>query len=61
MLSFAEENYLKAIYHLSDGGKRSVSTNAISEALKTKPASVSDMIRKLASKGVIEYQKYHGA
>jgi len=60
MLSFAEENYLKAIYHLSDGGKISVSTNAISEALKTKPASVSDMIRKLASKGVIEYQKYHG-
>ena len=60
MLSFAEENYLKAIYHLSDGGKQTVSTNAISEALKTKPASVSDMIRKLASKGVIEYQKYHG-
>jgi len=60
MLSFAEENYLKAIYHLSDGGKKSVSTNAISEALKTKPASVSDMIRKLAGKGVIDYQKYHG-
>ena len=60
MLSFAEENYLKAIYHLSDGGKKSVSTNAISEALKTKPASVSDMIRKLASKGVVDYQKYHG-
>ena len=60
MLSFAEENYLKAIYHLSDGGEKSVSTNAISDALKTKPASVSDMIRKLAGKGVIEYQKYHG-
>jgi DtxR family Mn-dependent transcriptional regulator len=60
MLSFAEENYLKAIYHLSDGGEKSVSTNSISDALKTKPASVSDMIRKLASKGVIEYQKYHG-
>ncbi len=60
MLSFAEENYLKAIYHLSDGGKNSVSTNAISDALKTKPASVSDMIRKLARKGVVYYQKYHG-
>jgi len=60
MLSFAEENYLKAIYHLSDGGKNSVSTNAISDALKTKPASVSDMIRKLAGKGVVDYQKYHG-
>lgn len=60
MLSFAEENYLKAIYHLSDGGKQSVSTNAISDSLKTKPASVSDMIRKLAAKGVIRYEKYHG-
>lgn len=60
MLSFAEENYLKAIYHLSNGGRNSVSTNAISDALKTKPASVSDMIRKLDSKGVIDYQKYHG-
>ena len=60
MLSFAEENYLKAIYHLSEGGKQSVSTNAISDALKTRPASVSDMMRKLADKGVIEYEKYHG-
>jgi DtxR family Mn-dependent transcriptional regulator len=60
MLSFAEENYLKAIYHLSGEGKRSVTTNAISDALKTKPASVSDMIRKLADKGMIKYEKYHG-
>lgn len=60
MLSFAEENYLKAIYHLSGGGKQSVSTNSISEALKTRPASVSDMMRKLAGKGVIDYEKYRG-
>jgi DtxR family Mn-dependent transcriptional regulator len=60
MLSFAEENYLKAIYHLSNGGIQSVSTNSISDSLKTKPASVSDMIRKLAAKGVIQYEKYHG-
>jgi len=60
MLSFAEENYLKAIYHLSESGKKDVSTNAISEVLKTKPASVSDMIKKLSDKGVINYQKYQG-
>jgi DtxR family Mn-dependent transcriptional regulator len=60
MLSFAEENYLKAIYHLSEGGKNSVSTNSISEELKTKPASVSDMIRKLNNKNVITYEKYRG-
>jgi len=60
MLSFAEENYLKSIYHLSNEGQQSVSTNAIAENLQTKPASVSDMIRKLAKKKVIHYQKYKG-
>ena len=59
-LSFAEENYLKTIYHLSLAGKQEVSTNAIAEALKTRAASVSDMIRKLNDKGAINYQKYQG-
>jgi DtxR family Mn-dependent transcriptional regulator len=60
MLSLAEENYLKAIYHLSDHGKDGVSTNSISEVLKTKPASVSDMLKKLSQKEVINYVKYQG-
>ncbi|BDD04938.1 metal-dependent transcriptional regulator [Aureibacter tunicatorum] len=60
MLSFAEENYLKTIYHLSENGANSVSTNAIAETLNTKPASVSDMIRKLDKKGVVTYVKYQG-
>ncbi|WP_194974620.1 metal-dependent transcriptional regulator [Aquiflexum lacus] len=59
-LTYAEENYLKAIYHLSDGGKKGVSTNDISGEMKTKPASVSDMLRKLGDKAVIEYRKYYG-
>jgi DtxR family Mn-dependent transcriptional regulator len=59
-LTTAEENYLKAIYHLSDGGKKSVSTNDVAGAMKTKPASVSDMLRKLGEKEVIEYRKYYG-
>ncbi len=60
MLSLAEENYLKTIYHLSEGGSRSVSTNAIADALNTKPASVSDMIKKLDKKKVVSYRKYQG-
>ncbi len=60
MLSLAEQNYIKAIYHLSEGGVKEVSTNAIADSLKTKPASVSDMISKLATKKVIHYQKYQG-
>jgi DtxR family transcriptional regulator, Mn-dependent transcriptional regulator len=59
-LTTAEENYLKAIYHLSDGGKKSVSTNDIAAEIKTKAASVSDMLRKLGEKEVIEYRKYYG-
>ncbi|MEQ8415437.1 MAG: metal-dependent transcriptional regulator [Imperialibacter sp.] len=60
MLSFAEENYLKAIFHLSDSGATEVSTNAISDHMNTKPASVSDMIRKLDEKGMVTYKKYYG-
>lgn len=60
MLSFAEENYLKAIYHLSEDGKTEVSTNAIADALRTKPASVTDMLGKLSKKGVVNYKKYQG-
>ncbi|MEB2782021.1 metal-dependent transcriptional regulator [Algoriphagus sp. C2-6-M1] len=59
-LTTAEENYLKAIYHLSDGGTKSVSTNDVAAEMKTKPASVSDMLRKLGDKEVIEYRKYYG-
>jgi DtxR family Mn-dependent transcriptional regulator len=59
-LSLTEENYLKAIYHLSEGGTVEVSTNALSDEMQTKPATVSDMIRKLAKKKVISYEKYKG-
>lgn len=59
-LSFAEENYLKAIYHLSGDDGQAVSTNAIADTLNTKAASVTDMIKKLSNKGVISYQKYRG-
>lgn len=60
MLSLSEENYLKAIYHLSNHGQDEVATNAIADSLKTKPASVSDMLKKLALKNLIEYEKYQG-
>lgn len=60
MISLTEENYLKAIYHLSKAGAQSVTTNAIAESLNTKAASVTDMIKKLSAKSFIEYEKYHG-
>ncbi len=60
-LSFTEENYLKAIYHLSDGGAQLVNTNALSESMQTTPASTNDMVKRLAQKKLIGYQKYKGA
>jgi DtxR family Mn-dependent transcriptional regulator len=60
MLSYTEENYLKTIYHLSESESKEVSTNAIAEAVSTKPASVSDMLKKLAQKSLIDYVKYQG-
>ena len=60
MLSLTEENYLKAIYHLSDGGAKAVLTNALAVAMNTKAASVTDMIKKLSAKEVITYEKYYG-
>lgn len=60
MLTYTEENYLKAIYHLSGDDHREVSTNSIAESIQTKPASVTDMLRKLADKSMVNYVKYQG-
>ncbi len=60
ILSLTEENYLKCIYSLAGTKNAAVNTNAIAADLNTKPASVSDMIKKLASKGVLNYVKYKG-
>ena len=60
MLSTAEENYLQAIFHLSENGQKNVSTTDLSDALQTKPASASDMIKKLAAKKLLQHEKYHG-
>ncbi|MFT4669675.1 MAG: DtxR family Mn-dependent transcriptional regulator [Ulvibacter sp.] len=60
MFTLAEENYLKAIYHLEFKNQGAVSTNAIAEKLEAKASSVTDMVQKLAEKGVVSYTKYKG-
>jgi DtxR family Mn-dependent transcriptional regulator len=60
MLSFTEENYMKAIYHLSDSGTKAVLTSEIAESMNTKAASVTDMVKKLSGKNLISYEKYYG-
>lgn len=58
--SFTEENYLKAIYHLSAENSKPVNTNQIASVLSTKAASVTDMIKKLSAKNLIDYERYQG-
>ncbi|RYE35259.1 MAG: metal-dependent transcriptional regulator, partial [Sphingobacteriales bacterium] len=58
-LSFTEENYLKSIYSIQDGnGIGAVSVNEIAERMQTRPATVTDMIRRLSEKELIHYEKY---
>ncbi|MCC9072293.1 metal-dependent transcriptional regulator [Flavobacterium sp. F-65] len=59
-MTFSEENYLKAIYHLTTSSEAEVSTNAIAEMMETKASSVTDMLKKLSEKDLINYKKYQG-
>jgi len=57
--SSSKENYLKAIFHLQQE-HTSVSTNSLAEALQTKAASVTDMLKKLKLQKLLQYEKYKG-
>ena len=59
-MTFSEENYLKSIYHLTTRLDGEVSTNAIAEMMETKASSVTDMLKKLAEKDLVNYKKYQG-
>jgi len=60
IITLTEENYLKAIFHLSQKSEGEVSTNAIAEQIDAKASSVTDMLKKLAEKNLITYIKYKG-
>jgi DtxR family Mn-dependent transcriptional regulator len=59
--SFTEENYIKTIFKLEEIEKpKAVSTNYIAIKLSMQPATVTDMIKRLSEKKIVEYKKYHG-
>lgn len=60
MLSKTEEDYLKAIYKISEKSQSVARTSDISEYMHTSPASVTDMLKKLSAKSYIDYEKYKG-
>ena len=57
--STSEENYIKTIFHLQQTAE-TVTTNELAEGIGTKPASVTDMLKKLKTKKIVHYQPYQG-
>jgi DtxR family transcriptional regulator, Mn-dependent transcriptional regulator len=58
-LSRSVEDYLKAIYALSELGD-AASTSSIAQALDVQPASVTGMIKRLAESGYLTHVPYRG-
>lgn len=59
MLSYTEENYLKALLKITfDNNFDEVGTNELATALAVKPATANDMLRKLKEKKFVNYEKY---
>jgi len=57
--SASKENHLKAIFHLQHE-QGIVTTNALAAALQTRPASVTDMLKKLKEQKLLIYERYKG-
>jgi DtxR family transcriptional regulator, Mn-dependent transcriptional regulator len=63
MYSESEENYLKAIYEQQyERGSMWVTTSALAHQLGVSPASVTEMLKKLAGHEpmLLVYERYHG-
>jgi DtxR family Mn-dependent transcriptional regulator len=57
--SASKEDHLKTIFHLQHE-QGVVTTNALAEALQTRPASVTDMLKKLKEQKLLLYERYKG-
>ena len=58
--SVSVEDYLKAIFHLTEGGD-AASTTAIAERLGVAAPSVTGMVKRLAEQGLVRHEPYRGA
>ncbi len=59
MLSYTEENYLKALLKITfESGTNEAGTNELATHLAVKPATVNDMLKKLKEKTLVDYEKY---
>jgi len=60
-LSSSEEEYLEAIYTRQEGSARAATTRDLADCLGVKDASVTEMLKKLSEKKLVNYTPYHGA
>jgi len=58
-MSTSTEEYLEALYTLTQNGE-AASTSTISKRLEIAPASVTEMVKKLAENGYVNYSPYQG-
>lgn len=60
MVSQAEENYLKALFHLTHEiqDKTEAGTNELAESLDVTPATTNNMLKRLKEKKLVAYEKY---
>ncbi len=61
MHSFTEENYLKAIYKLQETNSEVVATSALAQVMGVHAPSVTDMLKRMAGKKLVTYQKSKGS
>jgi len=60
-LSSAEEEYLEAIYTKQESKARVATTHDLAACLGVRDASVTEMLKKLSQKGLVDYKPYRGA
>jgi len=60
MATQTEEDYIKAIFKITERNQGSASTNSIAKHLSTSAASVTDMLKRLSEKEYFNYVKYKG-
>lgn len=60
MLRETIENYLKTIYHLSNGNAQVVTNKQLASALDVNPSTVTESVRKLDELSLVKYEKSYG-
>ncbi len=59
MITESVEEYLEAIYRLRERGE-AATTTSVAKELRVAPASVTEMLKKLANQGYLKYAPYRG-